>query len=52
MWSTMAAAAGRREEPSRDYTCNNTLLCPDLRSKRITPILTRVTARSPDNYRS
>lgn len=31
-------------------TCNNTLLCADLKNKRATPILTTVTARSPDEY--
>jgi transcriptional regulator with XRE-family HTH domain len=31
-------------------TCRNTLLCADLKNKRATPILTTVTARSPDEY--
>lgn len=31
-------------------TCNNVLLCSDIRNKRITPILTTVTARAPDDY--
>lgn len=31
-------------------TCNNLLLCADLKNKRATPILTTVTARSPDEY--
>lgn len=31
-------------------TCNNVLLCADLKNKRATPILTTVTARSPDDY--
>jgi transcriptional regulator with XRE-family HTH domain len=31
-------------------TCNNILLCADLKNKRATPILTTVTARSPDEY--
>jgi transcriptional regulator with XRE-family HTH domain len=31
-------------------TCKNVLLCPDLKNKRATPILTTVTARSPDDY--
>jgi len=31
-------------------TCNNVLLCADLKNKRATPILTTVTARSPDEY--
>lgn len=31
-------------------TCNNMLLCADLKNKRATPILTTVTARSPDEY--
>jgi transcriptional regulator with XRE-family HTH domain len=38
--------------PHKTSTCNNTLLCPDLRNKRITPILTRVTARTPEDYRT
>jgi transcriptional regulator with XRE-family HTH domain len=33
-------------------TCNNVLLCADLKNKRATPILTTVTARSPDEYAS
>lgn len=31
-------------------TCNNVLLCSDIRNKRITPILTTVTARARDDY--
>lgn len=31
-------------------TCDNVLLCADLKNKRATPILTTVTARSPDEY--
>ena len=31
-------------------TCDNVLLCADLKDKRITPILTRVTARQPEEY--
>jgi mannose-6-phosphate isomerase-like protein (cupin superfamily) len=31
-------------------TCNNALLCADLKNKRATPILTTVTARSTDEY--
>jgi transcriptional regulator with XRE-family HTH domain len=31
-------------------TCDNVLLCADLKDKRITPVLTRVTARSPEDY--
>lgn len=31
-------------------TCKNILLCADLKNKRATPILTTVTARSPDEY--
>ncbi len=31
-------------------TCNNVLLCADLKNKRATPILTTVTARSTDEY--
>jgi DNA-binding XRE family transcriptional regulator/mannose-6-phosphate isomerase-like protein (cupin superfamily) len=33
-------------------TCNNTLLCADLKDKRATPILTTVTARSTDEYKA
>jgi len=33
-------------------TCNNVLLCADLKDKRATPILTTVTARSPDEYKA
>ena len=33
-------------------TCNNVLLCADLKNKRATPILTTVTARSPDEYKA
>jgi len=31
-------------------TCNNVLLCADLKNKRATPILTTVTARTTDEY--
>jgi transcriptional regulator with XRE-family HTH domain len=31
-------------------TCDNVLLCAELKNKRATPILTTVTARSPDEY--
>jgi len=31
-------------------TCNNVLLCADLKNKRATPILTTVTARSTEEY--
>ncbi|MDR6104629.1 transcriptional regulator with XRE-family HTH domain [Agrobacterium larrymoorei] len=33
-------------------TCANTLLCSDLRNKKMTPILTYVSARSPDDYKA
>lgn len=33
-------------------TCNNMLLCADLKNKRATPILTTVTARSTDDYKA
>lgn len=53
-----AAAAGRRSvtragegKPLKTFTCDNTLLCPDMKNKRVTPILTRVTARKPEDYR-
>lgn len=52
-----AAFRGRRSvsragegNPHRTRTCNNVLLCADLKNKRVTPILTRVTARSTDQY--
>lgn len=51
-------AAGRRSvtragegKPLKTFTCDNTLLCADLKNKRVTPILTRVTARKPEDYR-
>lgn len=54
-----AAFRGRRSvsragegNPHRTRTCNNVLLCADLKNKRVTPILTRVTARSTDEYSS
>jgi len=52
------AAAGRRSvtragdgKPLKTFTCDNTLLCADMKNKRVTPILTRVTARKPEDYR-
>lgn len=51
--------AGRRAitraNEGRTYqsnSCNNEVLCADLREKRMTPIRTRVTARSPEDYGS
>lgn len=44
-----------RANKGRDYqsnSCANSLLCSDLIDKRMTPIRTIVTARSPDEYRS
>ena len=41
------AGAGSRHTTG---TCNNVLLCADLKNKRATPILTTVTARSPEDY--
>lgn len=38
--------------PHKTGTCNNTLLCADLKNKRATPILTTVTARSPEEYQA
>lgn len=38
--------------PYQSNSCANTVLCADLLDKRMTPIRTRVTARSPDEYRS
>lgn len=45
--SVTRAGAGSRHAT---VTCNNMLLCADLKNKRATPILTTVTARSPDDY--
>jgi DNA-binding XRE family transcriptional regulator len=45
--SISRAGAGSRHTTG---TCNNVLLCADLKNKRATPILTTVTARSPDEY--
>jgi hypothetical protein len=45
--SITRAGAGSRHTTG---TCNNVLLCADLKNKRATPILTTVTARSPDDY--
>ena len=47
--SVTRANGGR---PYRSNSCANTLLCSDLLDKRMTPVRTRVTARSPDAYRS
>jgi len=53
----MVASNGRRSvsragdgNSHATFTCQNKLLCSDLRNKRMTPIVTRVTARSPDDY--
>jgi transcriptional regulator with XRE-family HTH domain len=45
-------SVSRAGEGSRHTTktCNNVLLCADLKNKRVTPVLTRVTARSTDEY--
>jgi len=45
--SITRAGAG---SPHTTGTCNNVLLCADLKNKRATPILTTVTARSTDEY--
>lgn len=45
--SVTRAGAGSRHATG---TCDNTLLCADLKNKRATPILTTVTARSPKDY--
>lgn len=45
--SISRAGAGSKHNTG---TCNNVLLCADLKNKRATPILTTVTARSPDEY--
>jgi len=57
--SELAAFGGRRSVSRAGTgsqhitgTCNNLLLCADLKNKRATPILTTVTARSPDEYKA
>jgi transcriptional regulator with XRE-family HTH domain len=45
--SVTRAGAGSRHATA---TCNNMLLCAELKNKRATPILTTVTARSPKDY--
>jgi mannose-6-phosphate isomerase-like protein (cupin superfamily)/DNA-binding XRE family transcriptional regulator len=57
--SDLAAFGGRRSVSRAGTgsqhitgTCNNALLCADLKNKRATPILTTVTARSPDEYKA
>jgi transcriptional regulator with XRE-family HTH domain len=45
--SISRAGAGSRHNTG---TCNNVLLCADIKNKRATPIITTVTARSPDEY--
>lgn len=45
--SVNRAGAGNAHET---MTCANVLLCSDMRNKKMTPILTNVTARSPDDY--
>jgi DNA-binding XRE family transcriptional regulator len=57
--SDVAAFGGRRSVSRAGTgshhvtgTCNNSLLCADLKNKRATPILTTVTARSPDEYKA
>lgn len=42
----------REGRPYQSNSCANTLLCADLLDKRMTPIRTHVTARSPDEYDS
>lgn len=37
-------------DPHNTMTCANKFLCADLRHKKMTPILTRVTARKPEDY--
>jgi transcriptional regulator with XRE-family HTH domain len=45
--SISRAGAGSKHNTG---TCNNVLLCADIKNKRATPIITTVTARSPDEY--
>jgi transcriptional regulator with XRE-family HTH domain len=47
--SVTRAGTGNRHATG---TCVNTLLCSDLKNKRATPILTTVTARSPNDYKA
>jgi transcriptional regulator with XRE-family HTH domain len=56
---TSRSLAGRRSvtrsdegRPYQSNSCANALLCSDLLDKRMTPIRTRVTARSPEDYGS
>ncbi len=45
------ARAGRGENVNT-ATCNNVLLCPELKNKRFIPIRTVVKARNPEDYES
>lgn len=45
--SISRAGAGSKHSSG---TCNNVLLCADLKNKRATPIMSTVIARSPDEY--
>jgi len=46
--SITRAGEGKKHDTS---TCGNMFLCAELRNKRMTPILTEVSARSPDDYK-
>lgn len=46
--SITRAGEGKEHDTS---TCDNMFLCAELRNKRMTPILTEVSARSPDDYK-
>lgn len=39
-------------KPHDTNTCANTFLCSDLRNKKMTPIVTRVSARTTDDYKA
>lgn len=47
--SISRAGSGKRHDSN---TCANHLLCADLRNKKMTPIVTFVSARSPDDYKA
>ncbi len=47
--SVTRAGEGNRHQT---LTCNNKLLCADMKNKRATPILTTVTARSTEEYQA
>lgn len=46
--SVTRAGSGKAHDTN---TCANNFLCSDLRNKKMTPIMTSVSARSPDDYK-